>query len=288
MEKYELQAAAFPIASYAQGFGDILKLPAIYVLKLFNSAVIADQQIGFLATATSDNSLLYEAATKELDDSVFLNSAITSVERDNDSSKITVNFTTPCGTKTFVTSKLVLAIPPKVENLKWLDLDTTEQSLFSQFENKGYYTALLSGTGLSNTTLEVNMDPSQPLSLPTLPGIYNIVPSGINDLLQVKYGADSSYDPELVKADILSDIKKLRALYGKQGESEAEIVFFSAHDPFLLTVSSEAIAGGFYKKLGDLQGYKGTWWTGATFHTHQSSFLWQFSESLVERILAED
>lgn len=287
--KYELDAAVFTIASYAQGFGDLLKLPAIYVLKLFNPDVILDQSIGFLTTSASDNSLLYEAAAAELGDkSVFLDSTITSVDRSSCSPKIIINFSTPSGTKTIVTEKLILAISAKLENLSWLDLDKNESSLFNQFENKGYFTALVRNTGLSNSTLEVNMDPTQPYNLPSLPGIYNIEPSGVRDLLHVYYGANSSADPESVKADIQNNIKTLRTLYQVEIEEEPEIAFFSAHDPFSLTVSSEAIAGGFYQKLNALQGCKGTWWTGATFHTHQSAFLWRFSEALVERILKEE
>jgi hypothetical protein len=61
---------------------------------------------------------------------------------------------------------------------------------------------------------------------------------------------------------------------------------YSSHTPFELTVPPEAIADGFYKKLYSLQGCRHTFYTGAAFHTHDSSLLWQFTETLLPNITA--
>jgi hypothetical protein len=55
--------------------------------------------------------------------------------------------------------------------------------------------------------------------------------------------------------------------------------------PFELTVSIEALQAGFYKKLYGLQGVKHTYWSGATFHAHDSSKLWAFAERLIPGII---
>jgi hypothetical protein len=51
-------------------------------------------------------------------------------------------------------------------------------------------------------------------------------------------------------------------------------------------VPTGAIKAGFYRKLYALQGRNRTFYTGAAFHTHDSSLLWQFTEALLPRITA--
>ena len=66
IEKYGIDSAVFTINEYAQGFGDILSIPTLYVLKYFGQAVLQGAQTGFLTTARNDNSELYEKAKAEL------------------------------------------------------------------------------------------------------------------------------------------------------------------------------------------------------------------------------
>jgi len=66
VKKHNLDGAVFTINEYAQGFGDILSIPTLYVLKNFGQAVLAGAQTGFLTTARHDNSELYREARAEL------------------------------------------------------------------------------------------------------------------------------------------------------------------------------------------------------------------------------
>lgn len=66
VKKYNLDAAVFTINEYAQGFGDLLSIPTLYVLKYFGLSVLQGAQSGFLATAQHDNGELYEKARAEL------------------------------------------------------------------------------------------------------------------------------------------------------------------------------------------------------------------------------
>lgn len=66
VRKYNLDGAVFTLNEYAQGFGDILSIPTLYVLKYFGQAVLAGAQTGFLTTARHDNSELYRKARAEL------------------------------------------------------------------------------------------------------------------------------------------------------------------------------------------------------------------------------
>jgi hypothetical protein len=65
-----------------------------------------------------------------------------------------------------------------------------------------------------------------------------------------------------------------------------EFAVFASHSPFELTVPAGAIEAGFYQKLYSLQGRHRTFFTGAAFHTHDSSLLWQFTEGLLPQIAA--
>ena len=64
--KYKVDDAVFTINQYAQGFGDLLTTPTLYVLKYFSQAVLAGSQTGFLTTTRHDNSEIYEKARAEL------------------------------------------------------------------------------------------------------------------------------------------------------------------------------------------------------------------------------
>ena len=66
VKKYNLDGAVFTIFSYSQGFGDILSIPTLYIVKYFGFSVLQGAQTGFLTTARHDNSELYEKARAEL------------------------------------------------------------------------------------------------------------------------------------------------------------------------------------------------------------------------------
>ena len=66
VKEYKLDGAVFTINSYAQGFGDILSIPTLYIVKYFGLSILQGAQTGFLTTARHDNSELYEKARAEL------------------------------------------------------------------------------------------------------------------------------------------------------------------------------------------------------------------------------
>lgn len=73
---------------------------------------------------------------------------------------------TPQGVKLILAKKLLISIPPKLSNFKGFDLSTTEQGLFSQFRNGGYYTGLLRNTGIPDNILVNNIGADTPYNLP--------------------------------------------------------------------------------------------------------------------------
>jgi hypothetical protein len=218
-------------------------------------------------------------------DKVWLNSKVTKTDRSfTDHVEVTVK--TPSGSKVIKACKLLMSIPPKLHNLVGFDLDGTEHSLFSQFINTAYYTGLIRNTGLPENMTYTNVDVTAPYSLPDLPGLYALSATAVPGLLDIKYGSRTALSNDAVKADIIKTIRRLRESLGIQTNDEPEFAAYDNHTPFRLTVSPEAVKAGFYNKLNALQGHLHTFWTGAAFDAHDSSLLWNFTETLLPQITA--
>jgi hypothetical protein len=282
VKKYKLDSAVGTIFNFGQGLGDLLRQPTLYVFKNFGLDILRNLQVGFLTTARHNNSELYEKARTELGADALLRSRVIATDRDA-SGYANILVQTPSGLKIIRARKLLVTIPPKLDNLFGFDLDATEISLFGQFRNSGYYTGLLRGTGIPDNYAVTNIGQDTAYHLPSLPGVYSISPSGIPGLHQVKYGSPYQLSETAVKADILAGVKRLRTA-GTLPTTTPEFAAFASHSPFELTVPTGAIKSGFYRKLYDLQGRNRTFYTGAAFHTHDSSLLWQFTEALLPRI----
>ncbi|KAH8700753.1 amine oxidase, flavin-containing superfamily [Talaromyces proteolyticus] len=282
VEKYALDDTVPTIFKYAQGLGNILHQPTLYVMKNFGLVDLKSIQEGFLTTAKHDNSEIYERALAELGDNALLNTSIVATKRSiTGYSSITV--TTPCGRREIRAKKILLAIPPKLDNLDGFDLDATEKSLFQQFGNSAYYTGVLRYTGINDNTTVQNIGINTTYHLPVLPGIYSISPSVIPGLLNVKYGSPTALADVQVQSDIIASVQRLpnRTI----SVESPEFAIFASHTPFELTVSSSAIESGFYKRLYAMQGKRSTYYTGAAFHTQDSSLLWRFTEQLLPLIV---
>lgn len=282
-KKYDLGAAVFVLFSYGQGLGNFLEQPTLYVFKIFGLGALQSLQIGFLGTARQDNSEIYEKALAELGGNVLLQSHVIATDRSGDGVKVLVK--TPDGIKLILAQKLVLTIPPKLNNLAGFDLSANESSLFAQFGNSAYYTALIRSANIPAATSITNIGADTAYNLPVLPGIYSIDPTRVPGLYDVKVGSAVAIPDAQVQALIVDSVVRLGAA-GTLNTTTPEFAAYQSHAPFELTVPTEAIKRGFYKALYALQGQRHTWYTGAAFHTHDSSRLWLFTEGLLPGILA--
>jgi hypothetical protein len=285
VKKYALDAAVNTIFNFGQGLGDLLKQPTLYVFKNFGLDILRNLQVGFLTTGRHNNSELYEKARVELGADVLLRSRVVATDRDA-AGYANILVQTPSGLKIIRAKKIVVTIPPKIDNLFGFDLDVTELSLFSQFGNSAYYTGLLRNTGIPDNVSVNNIGANTPYHLPVLPGVYSISPTGIPGLHSVKYGSPVQLSETQVKADIVAAVKRLKTAGTIPTATTPEFAIFASHSPFELTVPTGAIKAGFYRNLYALQGRNRTYYTGAAFHTHDSSLLWQFTEALLPRIAA--
>lgn len=284
VKKYNLQSLVGFLFGFAQGLGNLLEQYTLYVFKNFGLGILQDLQIGFLTTARQDNSEIYVKALAELRDNVLLQSHVIATDRSsNDGVKVLVK--TPTGPKLIIAKKLLITIPPKLNNLRGFDLSSNETTLFSQFLNSAYYTALIRHTSIPPNTSLTNIGANTLYNLPPLPGLYTITPTRVPDLYDVKVGSATALSDAQVKALIRDSVARLRPA-GTFNTTRLQFAAYENHTPFELTVPKDAIAGGFYKRLYALQGQRHTWYTGAAFHTHDSSLLWQFTEGLIPGLLA--
>lgn len=282
-DKYKLGPAVEPIASVVQGVGNILSQPTLYVMKTFSPEVLQGAQSGFLGTQSGSNIDLYKAAQNRLEGNILFNSTVAEMDRNRDSNWVHVAVHSPGGHQLIKARRILFAIPPKLDNLNGVDLDHTEQSLFGKFSNTFYYTMLARIDGLSSNTYIVNRGNNTWYNLPLVPCVYSIRSTRVPGLYNIWYGSEHLLSENEVKTDVVATIQRLQAV--DIHASTPEFVAFSSHQPFQLTVPSTDISNGFYRHLKALQGRSRTFYTGATFETHDSARIWRFTEDLLKTMV---
>ena len=282
VEKYPaIRPAVYSLFLFIQGLGDFLRLPTLYIFKNWGLDILRNVQMGWLVPASGDNSELYRNAGVVLGPDVLLDSFVVATQRKAGQKYVKVVVKTPSGLKLLRAKKLVIAIPPLPRNLQGFDLANEERALFERFSSKYYYAGVLRNTSIPPTAEIQNARADTPYNVPTFPTIYGFSPTRIPGLINVKYGSDNELSDAEAKANILAAVERLQELGTINQTSKPEFVVFSNHSPFELNVPARDIQEGFYKKLYALQGKRETYYTGAAFHTHDSSLLWNYTEAYV-------
>ena len=289
IEKYNLQGLAYIAYSYVQGLGNILAQPTLYVMKYLAPPLVTailEGQPALVTSANHDNHALYVAAENYLGDDVLLSSQVLIIERIDDLVLTVVS--TPRGLVLIKSSWLLIAIQPKLSNLLFLDLDITEISLLGQFNNSYYWNGIVRNTGIPDNVTLLNVDDSAALNIPATPSLYGIQSTGIAGVHSIYFSSPYYISDFQVQANILKTTAALVKAAAYTPSGNTEIVAFNSHAPFQCSVGVEAIQGGFYSKLDNLQGQRRTWWTGATWEAHDSSQIWNWTEySLLPKMLAQ-
>jgi hypothetical protein len=284
IEKYDLSPAMVVLTDFAQGLGNFTNYPTLYAMKLMGLSILDGVASGFLTTTNHDNSEIYRNAQAVLLEtgSLLLNSHVVSADRNCDDELVRLVVSTPSGHKVIEAKKIIIAIPPTLNNLHSFHLDFKERSLFEQFKATGYYTGLLRNSGLPLSLLSRGSNTE--FNVPGLPQIYSTEVSTIPGLQHVFYGSDTILPIDEVRSNIISTVQ--RFLPNTTSTAPPEFAVLSNHSPFVLTVPSSAIEKGFYRDLNNLQGYRNTYYTGGTFQTQDSTLIWQFTEALLSRVVA--
>lgn len=291
IEMYSLQSSVYNIFFNVEGLGDVLSLPAFYVLRELNVAHLLGLQPssnGFIMTKKQNNQEVYLRAQADFGPDALVNSTLKSARRDGSGIRLLVN--TPSGQTTISTSKLFVAMPPIASNMAPFDLDSIEAGLFNKFAWSGYYAALVNVTGLPTENGFQNAALDTQFNLPPLPAVYSMSATEVADIWLVRYGSQGSMSPDEVQVAILSSVSRIREAIVTNAASLAavEILAFANHQPFNIHVSAEDINNGFYNNLAALQGHRRTWYSGATFFGASSSDIWNATQGVVAAMLAAE
>ncbi|KAH7370372.1 flavin-containing superfamily amine oxidase [Rhexocercosporidium sp. MPI-PUGE-AT-0058] len=283
-KKYNFEPLLSIIAQLNFYTGDISTIPALYGIKNLGPGLLRSTFGKFIVPSSGNTRTLYDAAAKELGDSVLLESTIVSVRRTAKTGKI------PTGVKVLVSQpgqapklirakKLLVAIPQTLKNIGTFDVSGDERDIFSKFTTLGYWGGIVTIPGLSNGLTNIGIH--TPYNQPVIPGPLNIQLTSAPGYFITSVGfSDMNYTEESGKAVIRKSLTTLAAA--------ATFPFSSDNGPYNLRVSADDIKTGFYKKFLGLQGKRNTYWAGAAFAGHNSALVWNFNVGTVVPGLKRD
>jgi hypothetical protein len=241
----------------------------------------------FITTADFNNQGIYDKALGKLDEGkgAFLNVTISQVTRGEHGVSVVIK--TPIGGEQIVRAKqLVIAIPPIVAELQaiGLDLSPEEENIFGQASFKRYFDAVIENSGLPDDITLTNIDFTKPDGIPIAHQmVLQVDLTAVPSLRRLYYSSDQDISDTDVKADILDTLSRYHTANGLNTSVETVFAGFHNHAPYEITVPVDAIRKGYYKKRNELQGCRNTWYTGAAWQAHDSTLIWNFTESVVVR-----
>jgi hypothetical protein len=286
LTKYNLSDVAFAIYFGAQGLSNPLQQSTIDVMKMVDPAYLFEMTGSSLGTAHQNNAEIYLKALAELGSNALIHSGVTAATR-TEKGNVSLAVKTRKGAKLVQASKVLITIPPTLENMKPFDLNPEERRLFSQWDYKGYYTVLLNNTGLPSGYQWINANYSAvTYNIPQQPSASQITSTRIPGIFYVWYRSPSEMTREDVEKAVILAIQNIQTAQNLT-VTTPHILKFKSHTPFKLSVPAQAIRDGFYSNLYSLQGKRSTWYTGAAFIAHNSGLVWNFTHGLLPQIASD-
>jgi hypothetical protein len=285
IKKYDLRDALPIFALFCEGWGDLLNIPAVYVLIYADNVLINGIFTNsFLTSSARDSSLLFKAAGSFLENAVHLSTTVKTVLRLPTLPNL-ILLSTSQGPRVIAARKIISAFPQVTDNFAGWDLDSNERNIFSTFKATAWYIAPLRNSGIpANTTLQ-NVAANTSFNLGTLPSVYNFVPSPDPSLPLAYYGTQDQISVDAAKTGIYATLDRLKAASAILKTGKNDVATIVSHGNYELRVTADQIKGGFYKKLYALQGKRNTFYTGAAFIKHSSSPIWAYTEALVSDVV---
>ncbi|KAK4140273.1 uncharacterized protein C8A04DRAFT_40062 [Dichotomopilus funicola] len=289
VKKYDLQDIAYSawVAPAVGGFGTILDVPTAYIFKAQGDVTFSESSPGAaLVSATNNNHQAFANAQTELASNILLSSTVSAASRPaagaNGPVKLVVN--TPSGTKLVIASKVLFTAGQTTSNLAPLALDSTETAVFSQLKQTGFFSGLISNTGLPATISYQNAGPSaDTFHIPEgTSNVMHLSPTALTGVHSFWYQSDSPVSADTAKQAVQAAVAQFA---GESNGAATKFVAFGDHTPGGLYAPQEATANGFWAKLNALQGYRGVWYTGLLFEP-ASGPLWVFTKDLITDMFA--
>ena len=119
--KYDLQDIAYSLFQDGEGFDNFLNELTINIFKLVDESFLdAAAPGGSIMPPNHDNGAIYTKAAAQLGSDVLLSSTVVDAQRpSHGSSGIRLVVQTPSGKNLIIASKLLISIPPLMDNSKW-------------------------------------------------------------------------------------------------------------------------------------------------------------------------
>lgn len=278
--RHKLQEAVQIINQLLQNDGNIWEVPTVQIIKAFDITLAQATLTGFLTAASGDTQDLYTSAAAVLGQDVMYSSEVIQMDR-SDYDGVSLVVETLKGKKLVRAKRLIVTIPPILDLLQAFDLSREEKSIFGKFQARGYYGAIFTHSGISDTESYTNIGAHTPFNLQVLPGIFTIQPTGLQHKHALYFGTlDPTVSSRAAQQMIVKQIDTLQA-HGVFPTDTPKFLFFTNHAPFGTFVAAEDIKKGFYKDLYGLQGQQHSFWTGASWMSQDSSLIWNFTEMQV-------
>ncbi|KFA56402.1 hypothetical protein S40293_05057 [Stachybotrys chartarum IBT 40293] len=284
IEKYNLQDITYGMFTVLGGVANPppLEQLTINIFKWLDQPYLDGIAGRSVVTERRNNGEIYTLATAELGSDVLLSSTVTAAWRPRQRSQgVKLVVRTPTGNKLIIASRLLVTIPPLVQNMRPFGLDRDEFDLFNRFNYSGYYVGLVNNTGFANGQRFLNVNSNNLYGLPDLPGFYHFAPTSVNGSFLYWYGSPVEISQQQVEAEVIAAVRRLN-----NGTTQPTLRTFSSHTPFKLVVEEDDIRSGFYERLWDLQGRRNTWYTGAAFLSHNCGGLWNYTHHLLPDVVA--
>lgn len=274
------------------GFGNITNEMTLFALQAFGAPMARTVLSGSTFTTVSGRSQdLYDAVAEHLGEDVFFSSSVVSTERSENGVRVKVkNHET--GDITEISAKrLLISIEPTVDNTKPFDLDKNERDVLSNFEFSRVYTGIINNANLEKGTSYHNLPssaaPDNYLVFPELSFTGRISYLGSGQYFSVAILGDENLDAQGAKDLFQKDFSKLIEAGVLEGDVDEEVswVDFNVHGPMHARVAAEVVRGGFFQDLYALQGQRSTWWTGGAWATKFQTYLWDFNDVILPKLL---
>jgi len=287
--KHNLQDIAYSawVNPALGNMGHLLNTPTIYVFKSLTPAVLS--QYGTpgktLASAIGDNHQAFANAQAILGSDVLLSSTVRAARRPAKGSNggVLLVVQTPSGRKLIKASRVLFTAAETLDNLRPFALDKTEKDVFSQLSYTGFYSGLVSDTGIPANTSYQNVAASNGTTLyqiPKNPNLMHVFASEIPGVQSFWYLSTTPVsDDNLVKRDVEATIARLT----KSTTSNTKFLAFSNNSPGILYAPPKQLLAGFWDQMNALQGHRNTYYTGLLFES-SSSGLWNFTSMLIDKM----
>ncbi|KAK5260026.1 hypothetical protein LTR11_006944 [Exophiala xenobiotica] len=292
VQKHDLQPLIQLFNHFLQQWPEFRTLPALYLLKYMIGAAGPDilGETTWVHNANDDNGELFRSIQAELGKDALLSSTIVRTERMAEQNITRAWVQTPTGVVEVHAKRILVTVPPVMENMGVFDLDAQEENVFQSFQPMNAWTGLVRNSNIPSDTIITNVGVNTTFQEIQLPGSQGYQPTPdplLHSWVYTSYGPTTEQQTRRLMLAELARLTSSGVIEAAENSTDnPEIMAIKHHHNYALTVSKELIAGGFYTRLNGLQGHRGTVYGGAAFTTQGTANVIQYNENHVLPMLA--